>query len=115
MSTTVPDPFQFHNPKSTASMRRYLDSENQMINPTLKPRSKSALYGKSHSPVKARDARENPAITSKFSAYVQKRRADMEGKKQVEEEKFQEDVQRFFKQNRLAQRVKCSPALVSTS
>jgi hypothetical protein len=39
----------------------------------------------------------------------------MEGKKQVEEEKFQEDVQRFFKQNRLAQRVKCSPALVSTS
>lgn len=41
-SVTIPEPFQFHNPKPTASMRRYLDSENQMINPTLKkhrPRS----------------------------------------------------------------------------
>jgi hypothetical protein len=26
MSTTIPEPFQFHNPKPTASMRRYLDS-----------------------------------------------------------------------------------------
>lgn len=39
----------------------------------------------------------------------------MEHKKAKEQEKFQEDVNRFFQQNRLAQRVKCSPALVSTS
>ncbi len=36
MSTTVPQPFHFHNPKPTARMRRYLDAENQLINPTLK-------------------------------------------------------------------------------
>jgi len=36
MSTTVPEPFHFHNPKPTARMRRYLDAENQLINPTLK-------------------------------------------------------------------------------
>lgn len=38
----------------------------------------------------------------------------MEVRKSSEEQKFQNDIQRFFKQNRLAQRVKCSPALVST-
>ncbi len=40
-SATVPEPFHFHNPKSTASMRRHLDGENQMINPTLKKTAKS--------------------------------------------------------------------------
>lgn len=39
----------------------------------------------------------------------------MEDKKTKEEQKFQDEVQRFIKQNRLAQRVKCSPALVSNS
>lgn len=63
----------------------------------------------------ARDGvKENPSTTKKFIAYVDKRRKDMEEKKFGEELKFQEEVQRFIKQNRLAQRVKCSPALVST-
>ena len=73
MSTTVPEPFHFHNPKPTARMRRYLDAENQLINPTLKKlRSHSAATIDHESPVKGgkRDDRENPAITSKFSAYV---------------------------------------------
>ena len=82
MSTTVPEPFHFHNPKSTARMRRYLDSENQMINPTMKKhraRSVASLNGNgarnAYSPVAGeRDERENPALTSKFSAYVNKRR-----------------------------------------
>lgn len=76
MSTTVPQPFHFHNPKPTARMRRYLDAENQMINPTLKKiRAHSAAALGHQSPTRAatvaeRDGRENPAITSKFSAYV---------------------------------------------
>ena len=37
----MPEPFHFHNPKSTASMRRHLDGENQLINPTLKKLAKS--------------------------------------------------------------------------
>ena len=105
-STTVPEPFIFHNPKSTVSMRRYLDSENQMINPTLKVRAKSSASlnrtsigagagGRSrlndtHSPVNSgeRDEKEKPANTTKFSAYVHKRRKEMESKKAAEEQKF---------------------------
>ncbi len=101
MSTTIPDPFHFHNPKSTASMRRHLDQDNQMIYPTLKKvraRSAASLHkGGEHSPQGERDTRENPAVTTKFSAYVETRRKKMESKKQVEQAKFQEDVQRFFK------------------
>lgn len=37
----------------------------------------------------------------------------MEDKKMTEEFKMQEEIERFIKQNRLAQRVKCSPAIVS--
>lgn len=39
----------------------------------------------------------------------------MEEKKTSQENKFQEEIERFIKQNRLQQRVKCSPALVSNS
>jgi hypothetical protein len=49
-------------------MRRHLDGENQMINPTLKKTAKSVAK-KTVSP-QGRDDRENPANTAKFSAYV---------------------------------------------
>lgn len=39
----------------------------------------------------------------------------MEEKKFNEEVKFQEEIARFIKQNRLASRVKASPALVNNS
>jgi len=98
MSTTVPEPFHFHNPKPTARMRRYLDAENQLINPTLKKiRAHSAATITQQSPTKERDDRENPAITSKFSAYVTQRRKKQESKKLEEQVKFQDEVQRFFK------------------
>jgi Skp family chaperone for outer membrane proteins len=42
-------------------------------------------------------AKENPATTRKFEAYVESRRKDMEDKKLNEEGKFQEEIQRFFK------------------
>ncbi len=99
LSATKPTPFHFHNPKSTASMRRHLDQDNQMINPTIKKvRARSAMAeNRDLSPVGERDSRENPAVTAKFSAYVETRRQKMEGKKNVEQAKFQEEVERFFK------------------
>lgn len=84
-------PFHFHNPKPTARMRRYLDAENQLINPTLKKiRAHSAATLSHSSPKKngERDGRENPAITSKFSSYVTQRRKKQEAKKQEEQTKF---------------------------
>lgn len=120
-SATVPEPFHFHNPKPTASMRRYLDNENQMINPTLKKVARAKSMTKLNNTAggsaieQERDSRENPANTAKFSAYVDQRRKIMEAKKNSEESKYQDDIQRYMKQNRLAQRVKCSPALVSTA
>lgn len=103
LSATKPEPFHFHNPKSTASMRRHLDHDNQMINPTIKRvvnRARSAMAAagnKDLSPVGERDSKENPANTAKFNAYVETRRQKMEGKKNLEQSKFQEDVQRFIK------------------
>ncbi len=38
-----------------------------------------------------------PANTAKFEAYVQHRRQEMEEKKANEENKFQEEIQRFVK------------------
>ena len=71
-------------------------------------------FPKSMSPGE-RDVKENPASTMKFNAYVGKRRQEMENKKHTEEVKFQEEVERFIKQNRLQQRVKCSPAIVNNA
>jgi hypothetical protein len=56
---------------------------------------------------------EQPATTAKHDARVEMRRKYMEKKKADQEATFAEEVQRYIKQNRLQQRVKCSPALVS--
>ena len=69
-----------------------------MINPTMRKRARIA---RTCSPGE-RDVKENPAMTQKFNAYVGKRRKEMEEKKLGEEMKFQEEVQRFIQQNRLA-------------
>lgn len=58
---------------------------------------------------------EQPSTTKKHDAYVSLRRVQMEEKKLTQENKFQEEIERFIKQNRLQQRVKCSPALVSNT
>lgn len=39
----------------------------------------------------------------------------MEEKKQNEESKYQDEIERFIKQNRMSQRVKCSPAIVNNA
>ena len=106
----MPQPFHFHQPKSTAKMRTHMDFENYMINPTAKKN-----YKRMRSVSPTATLKENPATTKKFNAYVDKRRREMEEKKQKEEMKFQDEVERFIKQNRLSQRVKCSPAIVSNA
>ena len=42
-----------------------------------------------------------PATTKKHDAYVALRRTQMEEKKVTQENKFQEEIERFIKQNRL--------------
>lgn len=44
---------------------------------------------------------EQPATTKKHDAYVALRRTQMEEKKLTQENKFQEEIERFIKQNRL--------------
>jgi len=84
-----------------------MDQQNQVINPTLtKKRASSAR------PMRDQQV-EQPATTAKHDARVEMRRKYMEKKKGDQETQFQEEVQRYIKQNRLQQRVKCSPALHS--
>ena len=66
-------------------------------------------------PIQRDSGEEQPATTKKHEAYVAKRRTDMEEKKKKQEENFQVEIDRFIKQNRLQQRVKCSPAIVSNA
>lgn len=86
-----------------------MDQANQDIKPTLKQKRRPM----SMKPMNRDINEEQPSTTKKHEAYVAMRRAQMEEKKQTQENKFQEEIERFIKQNRLQQRVKCSPALVS--
>ena len=108
---TIPKPFNFHQPKPAAHLRKFMDEQNQAINPTLKSttkRPRSVMGGRDQNV-------EQPATTRKHEAYVALVRSKMEERKLEQEKKFQSEIERFIKQNRLQQRVKCSPALVSNS
>jgi len=109
-SVTQPVSFTFHQPKPTAGMRQYLDIENQKINPTMRLRKSTTSLAE-----RLGEEAVAPATTAKFEAYKEHRRREMEDKKQGEEAKFQQEVQRFVRQNRLAQRVQCSPAIANTA
>ena len=108
---TIPKPFNFHQPKPQASLRKYMDEMNQVINPTMKPRRPHSVKP----PINRDSGAEQPSTTKKHEAYVAKRRQQMEEKKKNQEENFQVEIDRFIKQNRLQQRVKCSPAIVSNT
>ena len=55
---------------------------------------------------------QNPPSTLKMDALMQKRRLELENKMYDEQMKAREEVERAYKQKRLTQRVKCSPALI---
>mmetsp|Transcript_7931 Transcript_7931/g.11107 ORF Transcript_7931/g.11107 Transcript_7931/m.11107 type:complete len:151 (+) Transcript_7931:1264-1716(+) len=88
---TKPMPFRFHAPKPAAHLRQYMDQANQDINPTLKQKRRPAS-------VRPRDTNaEQPSTTKKHDAYVALRRNQMEEKKSTQEQKFQEEIERFIK------------------
>jgi len=58
---------------------------------------------------------KKPRTTKKFQAYVELRRSQMEGTHVKEQALLREEIQRFINQNRLSQRVKYSPAIVSNA
>jgi hypothetical protein len=84
-----------------------MDQQNQVINPTLTKKRASSVKHLAQVPV------EQPATTAKHDARVELRRQQQELKKAEQERLFKEEVDRYIKQNRLQQRVKCSPALIS--
>ena len=69
---TVPKPFNFHEPKNDPNLRKYMDNDNQLINPTKKQkrRARSTSLNKdlAVSPVR------NPPTTKKHEALVAMRR-----------------------------------------
>lgn len=71
MKLTVPKAFNFHEPKLDPSLRKHLDQENQIINPTMrKKRARSAKLNRDllEGPV------HNPPTTKKHQALVELRR-----------------------------------------
>ena len=54
----------------------------------------------------------NPPSTLKTEAALEKRRQELEFKLYQEQMKAREEMEREYKQKRLTQRVKCSPAIV---
>ena len=91
---TVPQPFKFHQPKPAAHLRKYMDQANQDINPTLKGVRRTMS---SKPPIKRDANAEQPATTKKHDTYVALRRTQMEEKKTIQENKFQEEIERFIK------------------
>lgn len=113
VAPTIPKPFNFHQPKPSAKLRTYMDDENQAINPTM--RLKRTSYSVTKMSNMWDPNREEPATTKKHEAYVAKRREQMVTKKQNADLQVQEDLVRMYKQQRLQQRVKCSPAVMSSA
>lgn len=81
---TIPKPFHFHQPKPAAHLREHMDMANQVINPTLKPKRRPFSVKPANRDLDV----EQPATTAKHDAYVNKRRTQMEEKKQTQEKKF---------------------------
>ena len=109
---TTPQPFNFHEPKNDPSLRKYMDQDNQLINPTkkcLKKRCKSAKNP--NRDLSASPERPNPPTTKKHEALVAMRRATQTQKINEKIDKQEEEHYRAIKQVRLTNRVKQSPAI----
>mmetsp|Transcript_9389 Transcript_9389/g.14315 ORF Transcript_9389/g.14315 Transcript_9389/m.14315 type:complete len:545 (+) Transcript_9389:1809-3443(+) len=108
---TVPRPFNFHEPKNDPSLRKHLDNDNQLINPTKtklkRRRSASARLNLDL----LTEAKPNPPTTKKHEAMVALRRSHQNKKLTDQADRQNDDIERAFKQVRLTRRVKKSPAL----
>jgi len=105
---TVPNPFTFHEPKKNASLRAYLDKENDvnLKNPSVKKNIMDIIRKIQQKP------KIEPASTKALDLLMAARRKDLEDKQKKEEEQHLEDRAREEKQNRLKERVVNSKALV---
>mmetsp|Transcript_94911 Transcript_94911/g.130611 ORF Transcript_94911/g.130611 Transcript_94911/m.130611 type:complete len:80 (+) Transcript_94911:658-897(+) len=74
IKVTQPKPFNFHQPKPSANLRTHMDMENQVINPTMKPKRPMYKKGDANKDLNA----PVPSTTAKHEAYVEKRRQQME-------------------------------------
>jgi hypothetical protein len=69
---TTPKPFNFHEPKNDPNLRKHMDNDNQLINPTRKPRRK-ARSTTMNKDLMVEPVR-NPPTTKKHEALVAMRR-----------------------------------------
>jgi len=107
---TVPQPFNFHENKNKAELRKYMDEDNQIINPTKKLRASSARIN-----LDLEEKVSNPPTTKKHEAMVKLRREAQNKKLNDEMAKVTEEHMRAIKAIRLTNRVKKSPALSSNT
>ena len=109
---TAPKPFNFHEPKNDPSLRKHLDYDNQLINPTkMIKRARSAALNKDL----VTEQRPDPSTTKKHDAMVALRRKNQTKKIETKVETRNEDHVRAIKQFRLTNRVKQSPALANNA
>ena len=112
-ATTIPQPFQFNEPRINLQDRCYMDDINK---PEEKVgRAKSANERLAAAKVAMQKPDFNPPTTKKVEAAMRKRREEIEYKEAVEEFRQREDIQRMIKQQQLSQRVRCSPAIIDSS
>jgi hypothetical protein len=69
---TTPKPFNFHEPKNDPSLRKHMDADNQLINPTKKPRKSRSAATLNRD--LATEEKYNPPTTKKHEALVALRR-----------------------------------------
>ena len=107
---TTPKAPNFHEPKTDVSLRKHLDEENQLINPTLKKRATSFknLNADLAPPI-------CPPTTKKFEAMAALRRSVKMDKQAKKEEKAVEEHARAVKMARLTNRVRKSPGITSNA
>ena len=112
MRLTVPKAFNFHEPKNDPTLRKHMDAENQVINPTMRQRrARSAKLNRDllEGPV------SNPPTTKKHQAMVEHRRQTAKKKLDYKKDNYTADYVRGVKAVRLTGRVKQSPVFVNNA
>jgi hypothetical protein len=105
---TQPEPFAFHEPKKKASLRGYLDRENDpsIRNPQQKEPISVIIQRIQQKP------KIEPASTKSLNLLMAARRRELEERERTNKEKLIEDQLRSEKQNRLKGRVVNSKSLI---
>ena len=105
---TVPEPFNFREPKKDMKIREFLDDENKpnAKNPKYKTNIKKIIEKMNRKP------KLEPKSTHGLDLLMETRRKELEEKQRKIKERELEDEIRFERQNRLKERVNNSSAIV---